>query len=276
MLARFFSAVLFFGIAITSFTTAKAQEPSANELAKEVVTHEIQSQNADHTHWQYRLETVKSGKKEVQEVIETKNGDLKKLISVNGQPLNQNQQQAEEQRIQKLVSNPQQQHKLQQAKEDDAKKTEQLFTMIPNAFLFSYGEKNGDKVTLNFKPNPNFHPPTREARVLHEMQGHMIVDNKEKRLVEISGQLMNDVKFGGGFLGHLDRGGTFEVKQTEVGPSHWEISTMDVEMKGKALFFKTIAVQEKEIHSNFRPVPETLTLEQAKNMLDKQPEQGQP
>jgi len=45
-------------------------------------------------------------------------------------------------------------------------------------------------------------------------------------------------------LGHLNRGGKFEVRQTEVAPGHWEMTALNVEMKGKALFFKTIGVQE--------------------------------
>lgn len=278
MLARFVPAVFVFGlgIAASSLSIANAQEASANELAKEVVTHEIQAQDADHAHWQYHLETMKSGKKETREVIETKDGELKKLIAINGQPLTPDQQKDEEARIQKLISDPSEQRKLQQASKEDSEKTKQLFKMIPEAFLFSYGEKDGDKVTLNFKPNPNFHPPTREARVLHEMEGHILVDSKQKRLVEISGRLLNEVKFGGGLLGHLDPGGTFDVKQIEVAPNHWQISVMDVEMKGKALFFKTIAVQEKELHTQFQPVPDSLTLAQAEDLLKKKPAQATP
>lgn len=34
----------------------------------------------------------------------------------------------------------------------------------------------------------------------------------------LNGHLMEDVKFGGGLLGHLDKGGKFEVRQTEVAP----------------------------------------------------------
>jgi len=41
-------------------------------------------------------------------------------------------------------------------------------------------------------------------------------------------------------------------------------------MKGKALFFKTIAVQEKEHRSDFRTVPDSLTLSEAADMLTKQ------
>ncbi len=256
--------------------SASAQESSANDLAKQVVTHEIQAQDEDHTHWEYRLQTVKSGKQETKEVIETKDGNLEKLIAVNGQPLKQEQKQAEEQRIQKLLTNPSEQQKLQQARRDDAKKTKQLFTMIPQAFVFNKVVQEGDTVTLLFQPNPNFHPRSRESRVLHALYGELIVNTKENRLVEINGHLLHEVKFGGGILGHMDPGGRFDVKEAEVAPNHWELTSLDIEMKGKALFFKTIGVQQKEIHSQFHSVDNNLTLAQADELLKKQAPQSRP
>jgi hypothetical protein len=41
-------------------------------------------------------------------------------------------------------------------------------------------------------------------------------------------------------------------------------------MHGKALFFKTIAVQQDEIRSNFQRVPDDMTLAQAVEQLEKQ------
>jgi hypothetical protein len=41
-------------------------------------------------------------------------------------------------------------------------------------------------------------------------------------------------------------------------------------MKGKALLFKTIGVQETENHSDFQRVPDDLTLAEAAGMLDRQ------
>ncbi len=141
---------------------------------------------------------------------------------------------------------------------------------LQKAFLFTKASKNGDVTTLSFKPNPNFHPPNREARVFHEMVGELIVNTRERRLVEIKGHLLNEVKFGGGLFGHLAPGGTFEVKQVEVAPNHWEMTAMNINMKGKVLFFKTISVQELEEHSEFRPVNDALTLVQAKDLLKKE------
>ena len=42
---------------------------------------------------------------------------------------------------------------------------------------------------------------------------------------------------------------------------------MEVDMKGKALFFKTIAVHEKEYRSDFRTVPDGLTFAEAADIL---------
>jgi hypothetical protein len=71
-------------------------------------------------------------------------------------------------------------------------------------------------------------------------------------------------------LGHLEKGGYFNVEQRELLPGQWDLTFMEVNMKGKALFFKTIAVQEKEYRSNFRMVPDDLTFAEGAEMLMKQ------
>jgi hypothetical protein len=47
---------------------------SANELARKIVTNELKFQDEDHGHWMYRLEKEESGKKQVQEIVETGTG----------------------------------------------------------------------------------------------------------------------------------------------------------------------------------------------------------
>jgi hypothetical protein len=71
-------------------------------------------------------------------------------------------------------------------------------------------------------------------------------------------------------LGHLEKGGQFTVKRTEITPGHWELTEMAVDMRGKALLFKTISVQQKELHRNFQPVPDDLSLSDAAGFLLKQ------
>ena len=68
----------------------------------------------------------------------------------------------------------------------------------------------------------------------------------------------------------MEKGGHFSVEQRELLPGQWDLTLMEVDMKGKALFFKTIAVNEKECRSDFRTVPDGLTLAEAADILTKQ------
>ena len=135
--------------------------------------------------------------------------------------------------------------------------------------MLSPSARDGDLIKLRYQPNPNFQLPSREARVFHEMEGEMWVHETQQRLVRMQGRLIADIKFAGGLLGHLEKGGRFTVEQRELLPGQWDLTFIEVDMKGKALF-KSIAVQEREYHSDFRTVPDDLTLAEAAEMLTRQ------
>ena len=268
--ATVFVTVILLGPATLPQSDSVSRGISANELARRVVTNELKSQDEDHGHWMYRLEKRESDKKQVQEIVQTKYGSLSRLVSINGRLLDTKQRQKENQRIQRLVSNPDEQRKLQQERNKKAEPETRLFKILPDAFVFDYAGREGELTKLTFKPNPNFQPPSLEARVFHSMQGEMTVDTKQERLAAINGHLMEDVKFGGGLLGHVDKGGKFEVREAEVAPGQWEMTVLGVDMKGKALLFKTIGVRETENHSDFHRVPDDLTLAEAADILNRQ------
>jgi hypothetical protein len=244
--------------------------PPANEFVRQIIDNELQAEKNDRSHWMLRLETRKSGKTEVREVVETKDGDLDWLISVNGKPLPEDQRSERQRGLQRLISNPAELKRSQREKDEDQVRSQRLLKMLPDALDFEYGEQRGELVELKFKANPHLRPPSHEAAVVHAMEGVLWVNGRQKRLVEISGHLTRPVKFGGGLLGHLDAGGHFYVKQEEVQPGYWELAALDVDMKGKALFFKTIGVQEEIKRSIFRRLRDDLTAAQGANLLYQQ------
>jgi len=241
---------------------------SANDLARRVVTHELTFQN-DHTNWMYRLEKEQDGKKQVEEIVETKEGSLSRLLSINDLPLTAKQQLAEDQRMRELITSRSAQQKLRRVLDAETLQGRRLFKMLPDAFVFSYADGDGNLVKLSFRPNPSFHAPSLEARVFHDMEGEMWVDCKQERLAGFDGHLTQTVKFGFGLLGHLDKGGHFEVRQAEVVPGYWDMTTMSLEMTGKALLFASIGVQKKENHQDFHRVSDDLTLTQAADILNR-------
>jgi len=238
----------------------------AGDLVRAVIANELKPQT-NATRWMYQLEKEEAGTVQTKEIIETKDGSLDKVIAVSGKSLTLQQQRQEAERIVKLARDPEQRHKLEQARKKDEEQCRNFLQMIPDAFTFSYAGQDGDLVKVKFAPNPKFQPPSREGRVLHELEGEMRLHRSQQRLANISGHLVNEVKFGGGLLGHLEKGGQFVVKRDEVAPGDWEMTAMEIAMKGKILLFKNIAVRQRERHSDFRQVPDGLTLADAADLL---------
>lgn len=265
------AALFFAGTALAAATpqqeTAIRPNIDANQLAREVVQNELKAESDDQTLWRYRQITEQNGTTQLLAVVQTKQGEIHRLLAVNGKPLGPKQAQAEDNRIQKLLADPEQFQQQQKSRAQDARQERELLRMLPDAFLFQYDGMKENLVGLAFTPNPNFRPPDREGSVFHHMEGTIWVDPEQKRLAEIDGHLTTEVKFWGGLLGHLDKGGTFAVKQEDLGSGRWEMTFLNVQMDGKALFFKTIAVREKETYSNFELLPDSTTLQKAAEIL---------
>ena len=239
----------------------------ASQLAREVIDHEIAAQLHDESLWHYRQLKEEKGKKKLFDVCQTKEGEISRLWQVNGAPLSGKQEQEELDRIRKLAIHPEAMREERKKQQEDADKARKLMRIFPDAFLFHKEGEEGNLTKLSFKPNPNYNPPGREAEVFHHMEGSLLVDVKQKRLAEINGTLATSVKFGGGLLGHLDKGGTFVVRQKDLGSGTWELEMLNVNMNGKALFFKTIAVHQRETDSDFQPLPADLAVQRAAQML---------
>ncbi|PYV79781.1 MAG: hypothetical protein DMG96_02860 [Acidobacteria bacterium] len=243
---------------------------SPSDLVKAVIYNELHPPINSDVRWKYRLDKEVTGKQETREVIETKSGSLDRLLLVAGKPLSGAQASDESERILRFSHSPEDQRKAEQARRKDAEQCNGLLRMIPDAFVFEYAGESGTLTRVTFKPNPRFRPPSREGKVLQQMVGEMWVDARQKRLASINGQLINEVKFGGGLLGHLEKGGQFTVQRAELAPGVWEVTDMTVNMRGRALLFKSICVQQKERHSNFERVADDLSLADAANLLLRQ------
>jgi hypothetical protein len=200
----------------------------------------------------------------------TKDGDLNYPILIDGSKPSQQQEQQAEAKLRQAESDPSELRKSQHDQNDDEKQSQRMLELLPRAFLFQRGQERGNLLELKFKPNPQFKPPNREATVFHAMEGSLWVDKKQARIARIIGHLTHEVKFGEGILGHLDQGGQFEVTQQEVAPGFWELTALNVNMNGKALFFKTISVKQKYTRSDFKRVPNNLSVARGVEILRKQ------
>jgi hypothetical protein len=221
--------------------------------------------------YRFTLRKVDDGKITTKEIIETKDGDVARLIAINDKPLPPAMEAKEIQRLQTLLADPSIQEHRRKREQADADRANEMVRLLPTAFVYEFeGIVEGPSglcYKLSMKPNPDFDPPDRQAEVLHGMAGEIWIDQKEERMVKLNVHLIADVDFGWGIFGKLYKGGTILVEQKDVGHDHWEQYKLRLNLNGKILMFKSLVIDTKEDESDFAPVPADWTYQDAVRAL---------
>lgn len=257
--------------AVTGAWAADAPpQQSAHDLVKDVVWNELQDRGHA-TFWQYHVEKRVGERTVTEEQVETNDGPVFRVVANGGTPLNESERQQEEGRLQQLLRDPSRQARVKQQHEADEQRLERLMKLMPDAFLYDYDGMDGGLVRLKFRPDPAYKPPTYESRVFHGLAGTMWVSPDEKRLAHLSGTIVEEVDFGYGLLGKIEKGGTFELKRQQVSPTHWKTSLISLHMEGRLIFFKSVSKDQREVRSDFKPVPLETNLKEAMTLLEQAP-----
>jgi hypothetical protein len=244
-------------------------QQNAKEIVQLAVQTELAASRDDHSRWLYYDIDSKPGSTVAQWVAETGGGSLRRVIQENGHPLPLAEQ---HQRMDRFVQDTQAQARQRKSGQHDDKQAAEMLRLLPGAFVWTITGANGNSTVLHFRPDPNFEPPDWTTRVFAAMEGDMVVDNSQHRIVSLRGRLIHSVKFFLGLFGNLKSGGTFDVERRETGPSIWQITATHVHIQGTALLFKDISQVEDDEKFQFKPLPADITLPQAETELLKQGE----
>jgi hypothetical protein len=260
-----FSAILLAATASAAHATEPAQTPQ--QLIKDVVYNELVD-HRQHGFFEY-VDAKRLGQQTIVKAeVETRTGRISRMLSTDGKPLTADEEAEESRRLETLLRDPSQQQKLLRDYQGDEDRIARIVALLPNGFLYKYDGIEGDDIRLRYEPNPDFKPPTYEARVFHGMAGTIWVNAREKRLSRLEGRLVSNVDFGYGLLGRLDKGGTFNMERVKVAGGGWKTSVLDVHITGHVILLKSIGKDQEEVRSQFRQVPSDISLEQAETMLN--------
>ena len=243
----------------------RSYSPTAGKLVGAVVANELTDREKQRK-WICMVEK-RAGKQTLTEVqVETEEGPLYRVLAIDGAALNRDQRQQDDARIGRLMKDPRTLLQLKQAQDDDELKLEKLMSLMPEAFVYDFDGVEENLLRVKFHPNPDYRPPTYEARVIHSLAGTILIDPEEKRLAKVEGYLINRVDFGYGLLGRIDSG-TVELGRVAVGPQQWKTAFINIHFSGRMAIFKTINKEHYERRSDFRAVASDLSLSDAKDLL---------
>ncbi len=250
---------------LTSTLAASPQSP--RDLVSQAVETELTASRNDHSRWLYYDVDRKPGETVQQWVAETGSGAVHRVLFEKGQSTTPA---AQRNAMDRFIHDPGAQAKQRKAGQHDDEQSEEMLRLLPDAFIWTIGSTKADSTVLHFTPNPQFKPPSWEARVFAAMEGDLQISKPEHRIMSLKGRLIHDVRFFGGLFGHLSSGGTFDVERRRTGPSVWQITETHVHIHGTALLFKNISEEEDEVKTQFHPLPGNISLQQAEAELLKQ------
>jgi hypothetical protein len=240
-------------------------------IQRALATESLAAQDLSHVGhpMRYRLHKTSPRLTSTKEIVETKDGDVARLISINDQPLSQADEQKEQARLQELLDNPSLQQHRKQSEGSDTARAMKVLRVLPAAFLYQFAgtvsTPNGTVIKFTFKPNPQFDPPDAETGVLTAMAGEIWVDPVEERVVRLAGSLQQDKLVYWG-LGELKNGGWIEIGQADVGGHQWRIVHLKLKMDIRELF-KVKPSDSVQEYTEFVALPAAMSYKDAIQML---------
>jgi hypothetical protein len=258
---------------------SQTPEMPPGELVRVTVANEVAATNHPDLHHMFRSRRQTPKGTQTRVYVETNQALAAMLIAINDQPLTADQQKAEFDHLASLVNNPEQLRKKEAREKEDEDRSLRIVKALPDAFCYEYagtensaaslGKPGDELVKLKFKPNPAYTPPSRVEQALRGMEGELLIDPKAQRLARIDGTLFQEVTFGWGILGHLNKGGHIVVQQADLGlgDGAWGITEMTLNISGKILMFKGLNIVSEEVLSDFHQMPEKLTFAQGVDIL---------
>ncbi len=213
-------ALLAAGICSAPAQQSAAVDPTA--LVRRAIQHRFDSER-NQPPLRYLLRKQDGPRDNTKDIIETRDGDVARLVALNGQPLSAQANQDELDRLNLLANHPEVQQHRKFREQKDADRVNRLMRLLPDAFLYRFEGMvpcaAGQCYRLSFSPNPRFTPPDVEAAIFRGMAGEVWIDQTQERLTRLDAHLISNVDFGWGILGKLDEGGTIQIEQADIGGS---------------------------------------------------------
>jgi hypothetical protein len=255
----------------TAQTAAVALTPSqAKALVERALSGELRTVRDQNHPMRYLLRKASPRLTTTKEILETRDGDVARLVAVFDRPLNDAEEAREQARLDGLLDDPERQRHRKQSEEGDLGIVLKLLRMLPKAYIYQYaGSGSGPGGTVekfNFRPDPNFSPPDLESQALTAMTGEIWIDAAHERVARLEGHLQQDTNYGWGVLGKLNKGGSIVIEQGEVADQQWRIARFKMQMELRILF-KTRNIDTTEEMTRYEVVPPGINYREAIRLL---------
>ena len=239
---------------------------TAQSWADDAVKNEIKViEAADKVPLRYRQRKVGPKGDTTREVLVSRDGNVARLVEKDGQPLTAEEDADERARLNDALASPDEFAKHHRRDTEMRDSVVKVVEMMPQAMLYSFApgqpQLKGSEglVVLDFKPNPEFHPPTMLADCLTGLEGRVWIDPRTHYLQRIEARVLRPVNMGFGILAKIFPGGTLALDQVNLGGEHWVYSHLDEHLTARVLMVKNYPENNVITSWDFHPMPSLLS-----------------
>jgi hypothetical protein len=232
------------------------------QWATDAAQHELGVIQYHSVYLRYREHTVDAKGDRVRDLIESKDGAVARMILKDGRPLTPEEDQYEHDRLQAMIDSPAAFARHIRGDATGKKMGADLIRLLPDAMIYSYTAGQPQRpahtvgepeIVMDFKPNPEWHPPDTTSEALTGIEGRVWIDPQTHYLTRMEGTVFRGVNFGL-FLAHIYPGGKLTFEQAPATEKRW-IFTSFTEHVDVRVLVKTLRENTEIEGSQFSEVP---------------------
>lgn len=219
----------------------------------------------------YRTHRIDAKGDIVRETIECREGTVSRLLMREGKPLPPNEDTAERDRLNAILTDPADWRKHQKRNVSARSYATGLVKLMPQAMIYTYtpgqpqpAGSTSQQIVLDFHPDPNFKPPTTVSEMLTGLEGRMWIDRRRMVLTRVEGYINKPINFGwGGVFAKMYPGGKIVFEQAEAGNGRWVYSYLDENVTVRELLVHTAVEKQVSNAYDIRLLPAQIGYQEA-------------
>lgn len=183
----------------------------------------------------------------------------RRLIERDGKPLDAQELAREDRKQQErtalLTTRSAQLRRLEakaEARSREEKLVEELFRIFDIAIAGREVLEGRRTILVTFQPRLDFEPTTKSGKILKKFAGRAWIDEDDRQLVRVDGELLDDLSFGLGLLAKLKRGARAELIRRKVNDEIWLPAETRFVGHARVLLVKAIHLDSISEYSNYK------------------------
>lgn len=107
-------------------------------------------------------------------------------------------------------------------------------------------------IRISFEPRADYHPMTREGRIIHHVKGEAWVNEADHQLVRVDAHVIDAISLGFGLLAKLQKGAMLHAERQKVNDEVWLPVKTEVSLSARVLLLKGLHLREILEYSDYK------------------------